>query len=82
MHYFFAEAQKRNVKRLINLTQIHTSNEKEWIVAAKKSEQNKYSDRYVLTNRVIEGMEDHIYLGMSPCDLFDAVLNCFAGGLK
>lgn len=60
MHYFFAEAQKRNVKRLMNLTQIHASNEKEWIVAAKKSQQNKYSDRYVLTNRVIEGMEDHV----------------------
>ena len=59
----FEEAHKRGIKVLIDLVPGHTSEEHEWFKESSKAEKNEYSDRYIWSDFIFNGIEGHPYIG-------------------
>lgn len=55
MEHFIAEADKRNIKVVMDLVVNHTSDEHAWFVEAKKDKDNPYRDYYVWADPAADG---------------------------
>ena len=55
MEHFIAEADKRNIKVVMDLVVNHTSDEHAWFVEAKKGKDNPYRDYYVWADPAADG---------------------------
>ena len=55
MEHFIAEADKRNIKVVMDLVVNHTSDEHAWFVEAKKGKNNPYRDYYVWADPAEDG---------------------------
>lgn len=55
MEEFLFEANKRNIKIVMDLVVNHTSDEHQWFIEAKKSKENPYRDYYVWADPTSDG---------------------------
>ncbi|MRJ46892.1 alpha,alpha-phosphotrehalase [Aerococcaceae bacterium DSM 109652] len=55
MEEFLFEANKRNIKIVMDLVVNHTSDEHQWFIEAKKSQENPYRDYYVWADPKSDG---------------------------
>jgi glucan 1,6-alpha-glucosidase len=55
MEKFLSEANKRNIKVVMDLVVNHTSDEHKWFIEAKKGKDNPYRDYYVWANPAEDG---------------------------
>lgn len=62
MYELFEKAHEKGIHVLLDLVPGHTSEEHEWFQESCKAEKNEYSDRYVWTNSVWQGIADHPYI--------------------
>ena len=58
----FEEAHKRGIKVLIDLVPGHTSEEHEWFKESSKAEKNEYSDRYIWSDFIFNGIDPTYFL--------------------
>lgn len=69
LYRLFGEAHNRGIKVLLDLVPGHTSEEHEWFKKSCEVDRNEYSDRYVWTNSVWQGIGGHLYVsGEAPRD--------------
>ena len=65
----FNKAHEKGIKVLLDLVPGHTSEEHEWFKKSCQANKNEYSDRYVWTKSVWQGIANHPYVaGNAPRD--------------
>ena len=62
LYELFDKAHEKGIHVLLDLVPGHTSEEHEWFKQSAKPERNEYSDRYVWTNSVWQGIGNHPYI--------------------